>query len=394
LGLRLYKRELTEEHAAFLHWLEQLISEREIDVLLISGDVFDIANPPRDALSLYYGFLARMHAVGCRVIVTGGNHDSPGLLNAPREVLGIIGADVVGSVPEHPEDQVIPLQDAGGRLAAVVCAVPYVREPDIHRLTKGEEFTDKVHQLGAAIRNLYRQLAEYCQARFQVPLIAMGHLFAAGAETSDSEREIQIGNLAQVAAGDFPQAFDYVALGHIHRPQRVGGEERIRYSGSPIPLSFSEKKDHKIVIELDIRDGRVTQVDHPVPFRRKLLKFTGSLEDIQRELDAYVSGDHKAWAEAEVRVAQATPALQQQVNAYFRDLEHPGVEVLNYRIQNTDVETGITGWAEGSVQLEDLGPKGVMNGMLENLEMSDEDREAVMRAFTELMEIQDESETP
>ena len=118
-----------------------------------------------------------------------------------------------------------------------------------------------------------------------MPIIAMGHLYAAGATTSDSEREIQIGYQSPVNAEDFPESFDYIALGHIHRPQFVAQQTRIRYSGSPIALSFSEKSDKKIVIELEITPEGIEQTSHPVPAFRKLVKFSGTFEEVKAAVE-------------------------------------------------------------------------------------------------------------
>ena len=410
LGLRLYKKELHEEHRKFFNWLVELIRERDIDVLLISGDMFDHANPSNETRKLYYDFLLELIHMNCLVIITGGNHDSPGILNAPKDILEMLQVYVVGNVPENLEDEVFEILDKEGEIAAVICAVPYIREPDIHRFTSGEEFEDKRKQVSAGIRNHYAALEKYCIEKyaivvsgsdgtvmesriFPMPIIAMGHLFAAGASTSESEREIQIGYQSPVTADDFPRTFDYVALGHIHRPQYIAKQERIRYSGSPIALSFSEKSDRKIVIELELSDDGIHQTDHPVPAFRKLIRCTGSFEEVKRELEAFKNtGDAKAWAELQIVEDTATPAIQSAVSSFVADFSSEEVDILNHRITSTTAMLGINDIVDDHTQLEDLKPAMVIVKMMETSNFSDEEKDMIMQAFIQLQEMEEGDE--
>lgn len=463
LGLRLYKKELHEEHKKFFAWLVDLISERRIDVLLISGDVFDQANPSNETRKLYYDFLKQLIHQNCLVIITGGNHDSPGILNAPKEILHMLQVYVVGNVPDQMEDQVFEILEKG-EIVAVIAAVPYIREYDIHRFTEGETFDDKRKQVSAGIRNHYAALEKYCLDKYGVakpglngmakkkangvatlgvsgvtvieelngnvktkklPIIAMGHLYAAGATTSESEREIQIGYQSPVTAEDFPEGFDYVALGHIHRPQFIAGQDRIRYSGSPIALSFSEKNDRKIVIELDISGDGIKQIDHAVPAFRKLVRFSGSFEKVKAEVERFtrkgsiVADDKlanprkskatvtvvektldlfsnideaKAWAELQIIEEVATPAIQSAVSNFVADFESEEIEILNHRITSTAASLGINDLVEDHTQLEDLKPAMVLTKMMESESFSDEQRAMIMQAFLQLTEMEEEDE--
>lgn len=144
LGAALYDAPRYEEHKAFLGWLTDLIASEHIDALLVAGDIFDKVMPPNDAAGLYYSFLAGLGSAGCRqAVITGGNHDSPSRLNAPADVLKGIGVSVIGCMPERVEEEVIPLKDRNGRTAALVCAVPYLRDRDVRVCREGDDPEDR-----------------------------------------------------------------------------------------------------------------------------------------------------------------------------------------------------------------------------------------------------------
>jgi DNA repair protein SbcD/Mre11 len=273
IGRALYGRKRYEEFERFLDWLIGCIAAEGIEALLIAGDVFDNGTPSNRALELYYRFLCRVAGAGCRhVVVTAGNHDSPSLLNAPREVLRFLNVHVVGCMAEEPDDEVVVLHDAEGRPELIVCAVPYLRDRDIRRAEAGETFDDKGRKLVEGIRDHYRQVGDAGAARRaeqggDLPIVAMGHLFTSGGRTveGDGVRELYVGTLGQVHADMFPACFDYLALGHLHLAQRVGGSDVRRYSGAPISMSFGEAGQRKIVLAVTLENTGVTVKEVPVP---------------------------------------------------------------------------------------------------------------------------------
>jgi DNA repair protein SbcD/Mre11 len=166
-----------------------------------------------------------------------------------------------------------------------------------------------------------------------IPVVAMGHLFAAGGSASDSEKEIHVGNLGQIGADQFPKAFDYVALGHLHRPQQVNKTHHIRYSGSPIPLSFSEVADKKVVYVLDFEDGKLTDLKEiAIPVCRKLVRFKGSLEAVKLKIAAYDNSSYTlpAWAELQVELESPIPDLNQQLEEILK-LKSDELQLLIHR---------------------------------------------------------------
>lgn len=244
LGHTLHGVERGPEHAIFLAWLLETLARERVDVLLVAGDVFDGANPPTSALEQWYRFLADAWRTIPRlqIVVVAGNHDSPARLEVADPLLRALGRlHVVGAVRREGgapdlDPLVIPLEDATGATAAWIAAVPFLRLAD---LGPGAA-EDPV----AAVRTLYAAAVERARARRRPgqALLATGHLYAVGGTVSDlSERKLVIGKEAAIPADVFPDDLAYVALGHLHLAQPVGGREAVRYAGSVLPLSFDER---------------------------------------------------------------------------------------------------------------------------------------------------------
>ena len=331
--------ERIDEHRHFLHWLVATVREQAVEVLVIAGDVFDSGSPANQALELYYDFLLQMQGTDCRdIVVVGGNHDSPATLNAPARLLRHLRVHVVGCVPDCFEDQVLILNDAAGQPGLVVCAVPFLRDRDVRLSVPGETADEREARLKQGIADHYARIAEVEQVwqlkAEGLPVLATGHLYAAGAAPSDSERTIHVGNLGQVTAEHFPEIFDYVALGHLHRPQQVGGREHIRYSGSPIALSFSEIDHDKEVLLLDFADGKLAGLTAlAVPGTRRLLRFHGTLEEVVGMLMAYDNTGFllPAWADVEVRSELTQLEVAEALLKVIQELDRKQVEVLARR---------------------------------------------------------------
>ena len=192
IGRSLYGRKRYDEFKAFLDWLAATLTTRSIDVLLVAGDIFDTSAPSNRSLELYYSFLCRVSESGCRhVVITGGNHDSPSLLNAPREVLRFLDIHIIGSITGVLTDEVLVLRDRDGKAELIVCAVPFLRDRDIREAKAGESLEDKERKLVDGIAAHYREVSVIALQRRteegdDIPIVAMGHLFTAGARTSES----------------------------------------------------------------------------------------------------------------------------------------------------------------------------------------------------------------
>jgi exonuclease SbcD len=248
------------EHQSFLGWLVATCAREVPDALLITGDVFDSATPPASAERMWFEFLAQARRVcpAMDIIAIAGNHDSPARLGAASPVLRELAVHVIGGLPRTDAGAIdldrvlIPI--AGGR--GLVAAVPFLRPVDID------------HDVDDPVGAVYTEVLEGMRARRTEgqALIAMGHLYVAGADAAYlSERRVSIGGVESAPLRLFPDELAYVALGHIHRPQRVM-RETIRYAGAPISLSLDEAHYKHQAVALDFVDGRVDQIRAlPIP---------------------------------------------------------------------------------------------------------------------------------
>ncbi|WP_426222769.1 exonuclease SbcCD subunit D C-terminal domain-containing protein [Psychrobacter sp. DWR1-2-3] len=260
LGRRLYGRMRYDEFEAFLNWLQDTISAQKVDILIVAGDIFDTMTPSNRAQALYYEFLGRVSRSCCEhIVIVAGNHDSPTFLDAPSNVLKFLNVHVIGTACEDLNDEMLVLDAADGTPHCIIAAVPYLRDRDVRSSAAGESADSKDANVIKGIRAHYDEVASIAKAKQaklaevhqrHIPIIATGHLFAAGGTTTEDDgvRELYVGSLGKISADMFDESFDYVALGHLHVPQRVGGRESIRYSGSPIAMGFGEAKQQKQVL--------------------------------------------------------------------------------------------------------------------------------------------------
>jgi exonuclease SbcD len=383
LGKKLHKHDLTKDHKLFLDWLIELIQEQKIDVLLISGDIFDLANPPIEARTMYFWFLRQMIQQKCKIIITGGNHDSAMMLDAPKEILNLLDITVVGGATTPIENEIIVLENL------IICAVPYLRDSDLRQAIDGENGSSRIENVRLGIKKHYDELAGICQEKYlNIPVIAMGHLYANGSISSESEREIQIGNLAAIDGNDFSKTFDYVALGHIHRPQLIGGNEHIRYSGSPIPLSFSEKNDQKIILTFEVLDNKIQQINEIfIPKFRDLKRISGTLENVKSKLIAFKNETPlTSFLEIEVIEDNFNPLIIKELNDLIVVFDDENAIVLKHKISfKNEVKSSDELFVEGQ-NLEDISEKEMLKKRLEKENaLSEEHRILMMEAFTELL---------
>ncbi len=293
LGRTLYGRRCTVEFKSFLDWMVAEIEKQKIECLLIAGDIFDSSTPSNTIQTLYYSFLHKVSQTGCRhVVIIGGNHDSPSLLNAPRQLLKHLNVTVIGSIQDNPEDEVITLTNHQSWPELIVCAVPFLRDRDVRRAQAGESIEDKARNLVEGIALHYEQIGEIASKQRKkldhlVPIVAMGHLFTAGGKIAENNevRDLYVGSLAHVHISNFPDCFDYLALGHLHIAQRVQQNESMRYSGSPLSLSFGKINQNKSVTVVEFGD-LIPQISViTVPQFLKLKTLTGNFEEIIADLD-------------------------------------------------------------------------------------------------------------
>ena len=316
LGQNFYERDRLEEQSKFLDFLLTQIEERKIDLLIIAGDIFDTANPPRAAEQLYYDFITRLYALKhCEAVIIGGNHDSAPHLDAPRTVLSNLNIHVVGALPEDPADAILRFKR--NDIYLCVAAIPFLRDRDVRRAIEGESFDAMEARTKAGVLETYRNAAQISTTDSPPHeiLIGTGHLTAVGGHLSTSERSIHIGNLGSISADQFPDDFDYVALGHLHHPQAVGGNERIRYSGRPIPLSFSESSQKEMRLLTIADDHSLTHEPIPIPLARRLLRIEGSADTVLIALNELSITDDELspWIEVTLTEGDISPLINDQI---------------------------------------------------------------------------------
>ncbi len=363
LGRQIAGVDRTEDFRGFLEWLLGVLADRRPDLLLISGDVFDTTMPASDAQALYYDFLAKAAAtpVGA-VVVTAGNHDSPRFLRASRRLLGALRVFIPG---HSPEEEVFVLRDAEGRPRAAVAAVPYLRDGDVRTSGADDADADRAGAWNAGVAAHYRAAAGAVDAALEgakIPRIAMGHLFVTGARVSGEDpREdgeasgggVRVGSLRNVTADVFGPGWDYVALGHIHLPQRVRGrseDELIRFSGSPLVLDPTEAAHPHQIVEVELGPDGIVERFIDVPQPRVLASLRGTRAGVEAEIARIGAASPGAILEVLIDEAQLDP--QALVRSLSEAAEHAGVHLAAVRTRRTRSEVRL---AEGRT-IDDLTP--------------------------------------
>jgi exonuclease SbcD len=385
LGHRLHENSQLEEQTLFLKWIENYVNDEKIDVLLISGDIFDSASPSNQSMKMYYNFLMKLNRTACKsVIITGGNHDSAGILNAPKELLDALSIKVVGKATENIEDEVFEIEVAAEKV--IIAAVPYLRDGDIRRAVAGESFEDLTDKYKTALINHYQLAAAQCKLINikDVPVIAMGHLFAIGGSISDSEQNIYVGTLGHIGAADFPTYFDYIALGHLHRPQVIGGNEKVRYSGSPHILSFSEVNYDKKVLVLMVEENKITNVkDVVVPCFREFYRVTGTMIECMEQFPNMISNGYELtpWVEIILKENHTinTDALKKEAEKY-------PFEILKITLKKQQTNIGIEELLKNTKSIKELLPTEVFKLKCKEMGVNLEEKPQVLDAFNEVLQ--------
>lgn len=388
IGKRLHGYDLTEDFDRFIAWLSQCVQDQNIDVLLVAGDCFDLANPSSAARNTYYKSLVKLKKYVPHLIITGGNHDSPAVLDAPKELLKALNLDVIGGLPVNIEEAVIPLRNEKDEIKAVVAAIPFLRNPDLRKNhTPIRTYQDRLEAMRYGIADVFKRAAKICQQKYpNLPALAMGHLFAAGVEPSDSERDIQIGNQAAVQASAFSSYFKYVALGHIHKPQLVSGQQPIYYSGSPLPLSFSEGQDKKRILVIDTDQGWKPK-SIPVPPFRKLIKIAGDFNIIENKLASLPENrDLDNLIEVTLHEKDYQAKLLRDLEELVSNFDQEGYQIVKHRVNFDHQLKGTGEILEGHIHLEELKPKKVFEERLNLEEFSEEEHRDLENTFAELLE--------
>lgn len=384
LGRTLYGKQRYAEFSNFLDWLLETIIKEKIDLLLVAGDIFDTTTPGTKAQELYYKFLCSVASTNCEnIIITSGNHDSPTFLSAPKDILKYLNITVVASV-DNKDDEVIEIFNKQNELLAVVCAVPYLRDRDIRTVTPGEGIDDKSLNMVTSITEHYKYICDLAKEKAgnSVPIIAMGHLFVTGGKTlaDDGVRELYVGNLAHIGIEIFPLYLDYVALGHLHVPQKVGNSEYVRYCGSPIPMGFGEANQKKRVIVVDFSSAEKKFEEIIVPSFQSLVRIIGDRDTILSEILQLKNDNSKAWLEIEYKGSEINPMLQMDIDEAVSGSELEVRVIKNRFITNKTLES-----LDNIEELENLGVEEVFDRCLDIYNITDSERPLLKQLYGEIV---------
>ncbi len=331
IGQRLYERQRHDEHEQFLTWLLQIIKENNIDLLLVSGDIFDTSLPSAKATNLYYQFLYNLYKnTQTYTVIIAGNHDSARHLEAPKEFLKMGRIHVVGQATT-PEECVVQIPPDDPKIA--IAAVPYLSENELPHVSF-ESDIDKTERYRQRLKDLYAKCVS--QMPIQLPKILMGHLFVHSGQEMNSERNIQIGGASAIQASDFPNDVDYIALGHLHRPQSINETDfPIRYSGSPIPLRFNEAKYSKQVFLLEFSDDGeiINDEEIKIPNFKDLCTVEG--DETSVVLQATTENWTNKFIQVQLKLDTVVPGINDTIRQVFAER---GGDVLSVEIELPEPE--------------------------------------------------------
>lgn len=312
LGQTFYSFERASEHRVFLDWMASILKERDTDLLLIAGDVFDSPNPSAESQRMFYSFLTRVTTENpsLKVIITAGNHDSAARLEAPNPLLHSFNTNVSGIVHYKNDEidyerMIIPVDEN-----TCCLAVPYLRHNDLPAAKSYSE----------GVAKFYAELYEIAKRDYPI-VLAMGHLQASGAEVSvgDSSEHAIIGGMDGIDSSFANDGIAYFALGHLHRAQRVSGRENVRYSGAPLPMSFAERNNRQSVTEILIENGKTSIEKIPFDTPVKLLSLPDTpkpLDDVLKLLESLPQGEissNSPFLEIKVLVTVVDPTMRNRI---------------------------------------------------------------------------------
>lgn len=395
LGQTLHDFERDYEHDRFLDWLLNTLETEQVEALLIAGDVFDNSNPSAASQKQLYRFLtaAKQHIPHLNIVIIAGNHDSPGRLEAPAPLFAAFDATAIGYVTRHANGDidldrlVTPLRNRTGEIAAWALAIPFLRPGDVPLVETGGDRYLKGVEL------LYRQALDQALSRREPgqAIIALGHCHMNGGQTSeDSERRIVIGGSEALPVDIFDPVIAYAALGHLHRAQKVGGQERVRYSGSPLPMSFTELDYRHQVIRIDLDREAVREIASiRIPRFVELLRIPAQPAPVDEVLELLAAlnlpdrpFNARPYLEVQVQLTGPEPGLAARIDAALADKPVRRAKIKPTYGGNARIETG-----SGPQSLDDLGrlqPDDIFC-KLHRGRYGEEPSAALLAAFVELL---------
>lgn len=377
LGQTFFGYDRTEEHEVFLNWLAEEIRQKEIDALIIAGDVFDVSNPSAASQSMYYQFIYRVTAENpyLQIVIVAGNHDSAARLEAPLPLLQAMRTEVRGVVRKLEGGEIdydhltVELKNRKGEVELLCMAVPFLRQGDYPAVqTEGNPYAEGVRELYAQLlQRLWKRRTE------NQAILAIGHLQATGSEIAEkdySERTV-IGGLECVSPEAFSEQIAYTALGHIHKAQRVSGRENVRYAGSPIPMSFAEKHYHHGVVMVTFDGGCAVDIERlECPKLIPLVSVPNgepvSPEAILEALKELPETEAVApYLEVKVLLEEPEPMLRQEIEDVLADKNYRLARIVStYRTETGNATEENENWKRG---LQEMSPLQIAQSAFEKI---------------------------
>lgn len=345
LGQSLHGQERDYEHRCFLDWLLGQLHRQQVDALLIAGDIFDGLNPSLAAQELLYDFILRAHQQQPKlhILMIAGNHDSGARIELPAPLMQRLNTHAIGRIhwlsnTPDAERLLVPLPNAQDEVKAWCLAIPFLRPSEVTGKGLGEDYL-------SAVQSLHQQLLEAAELRRQPgqALIALSHAHLAGGQISeDSERTLVIGTAEALPATLFPNSLSYVALGHLHRPQLVAAQERLRYSGSPLPLSFAEVNYPHQVLLVTLDGERLHSVDSLlIPRAVELMRLgPAPLERLISQLQSLAPHtgprETQPWLEVRVQLQEPCPDLRHRLETALVDKNYRLIRIQPQYSKSTE----------------------------------------------------------
>ena len=351
IGQYFFGYDRKEEHKFFFEWLKKTIREYNADALLVAGDVFDSPNPSAESQKIYFRFLREVSLgnPNLQIIITAGNHDSAARLEAPGPLLEDMNIRIKGIIRKN-EDGLIDYQNLfvplskDNQINGWCIAVPYLRQGDY---PNAESYSKGVKEM---YDNLYNELLKVKEPH--VPIIIMGHLQATGSEVSENDRSERtiIGGLECIS----PEVFDrkdivYTALGHLHKAQRVSGRENVRYSGSPLPMSFAEKNYKQGINLIEIEKDelkQISRIDFEPPVKLiSLPKTPKPLDEVLSEISQLPNGEvhsDSPYLELKVLITEPEPSMRNQIEEALKGKSVRLTSAVPYNLKHNKESKAIT----------------------------------------------------
>ncbi len=394
LGKQLHNNAMLPEQENALHFLVNVIKEQKPDALLVSGDIFHTTNPSNDAMKLFNDFLIKIYkTTDCNnIIITAGNHDSAQRIEITKKTYKILNIHLIGDSNDIDE-QIIEVKDKQDKIIGVVAAVPYLHIRNMNAVPIDGEFRDhKITHIKKSILHHLDVIANKCDELYPniSNKVLMAHLFAKGSQTRENQNNIYLHDLENITADQFPKTFKYVALGHIHIPQIIGQQEHIRYSGSLIQLHISARKEKKIILIVDMNDGKIDDIAPiDMPVFREMHAFKGTLNELTTFISTLKDDNElTTWLTIELTEFHNFDFIQSHIK---RLIDHKNIQVskLGYSSEIKSIRKEFE-MDDDSILLVNKDIHEIFGEICKNKGHSVEDTKRLKSTFDELLTLVDE----